>query len=1237
MIEKVAELIAQSQDKEEMLRSMLELIIQLYADKSHFVYELLQNAEDAGATKIRFEQYADSLVVLHDGHPFTINNLRCLCNFGKSDKIKDLNKIGEFGVGFKSVFGICETVILYSHPNENNRDPEYKHFAVRIDNFTQTTDIPDKPLDPIYTTKFVFPYKVGLSFSGFDTLEELKENLSEKLQNLGFTTLLFLKNLQSIDYLIDLPNMKKFGSYRLKKEPINDHCSLVSEIDDKGNKNDKESNSYLVFSRNVTSIQIGKTVDIAFPVTIDEYGEYNFHLPKSPYISVYFPTGEESKLNFIVQGPYRTTPDRSKVPNDNKQNRYLAEQTAILLRDSAIELKHMGKLNFSFINILPVYESVFESAPLFKCMFSATEDMFRKERLLPCIDGTYASADSVKIARGTGLTDVFTSNMLTELIKDGKKYHWLPTFLNERNSIYPFLTDNLKIAVIRPVNLRNLINNNRDFLPKRDNKWLIRLYQMFTLVPSEFNKKEAGSNLLTAEFVKTSDGSFVAPYRKSNGTDQNITYLPNVFLPVENTEGMDDISFVDDKILKECEEFFKYTLRLTKPNEYDYFVKNFKTRYDSGETISDEQHIADINKLLHYQKNIDYCDEITNLINNYIALRCIKDGKTEYAYPKEETVLFPLSSDGLNIEQYYSNIISYPYVDYDFYKKYDISVEKLKCLGVRDDIAINQDATKGKYSTGKRGAPDWNTYQQDFRYELSLDKLDEVLAYISNNPLSADSISKSNFIFRYLQNHEKMLYGKLYVGGKVGCIDEVSTIVKILRRDTEYALENWNGKWLFTKLGELVTQNDISRSDLNSYIYGDVKPESKLYDILGFIKSKKDLHDDVVNKYDQMDNETKELLLDIALQRKYGVTVKELDEKYGFRLASDTALHTDIYSDISEFPSAKVKNWELLRKHVIHEFICADDTKYEQRFRRIRVSKDPHSIEAYLKSMYKIDGVNMYACQMCHEHVNAFEKCQLTYGMEKELDALYLCMCPNCARKYIALRNDTFSLDKFVETIKNLNESAINYQDPVKISLGKESIWFTQRHIAEIKELMALKDDENKHLKTEQLLELSNNKDKQPTKNDEKPVVPQKPVDKVEYSTIKNNQPIKKTERTLVPQKPVNKVEYSTIKNNQPIKKTERTVIPQKPLSKTKFSKVKVNLLDMPKTTPKVKKLREGLDDYSKFIGKRIKHKSEGYGVIKECDGKRMGIQFESGKYANRVMVYSLSFLLSTNMIELVE
>ena len=134
----IADKVIDSQNKEEMLLRALERIIQLYTDKSHFVYELLQNAEDAEARNIKFIQYSDRLEVMHDGKPFTLENLKGLCDIGKSDKVKNLNQIGEFGVGFKSVFGICDTVRLYSEP-ANFRDVDVgtaEAFSVEILNFT---------------------------------------------------------------------------------------------------------------------------------------------------------------------------------------------------------------------------------------------------------------------------------------------------------------------------------------------------------------------------------------------------------------------------------------------------------------------------------------------------------------------------------------------------------------------------------------------------------------------------------------------------------------------------------------------------------------------------------------------------------------------------------------------------------------------------------------------------------------------------------------------------------------------------------------------------------------------------------------------------------------------------------------------------------------------------------------------------------------------------------------------
>ena len=302
----IADRVRTAQDKDGMLRRALERIIQLYTDKSHFVYELLQNAEDAEAKSIKFIQYPDRLEVFHDGKPFTSANLQGLCDIGKSDKVDNLNQIGEFGVGFKSVFGICDTVRLYSEPShyEGSVDGDAVSFAVEIKDFTRPEDIPEEPMPKAYTTRFVFPYAVGHKYSGFKTIRDLSDILAKKLQNLGVTTLLFMRHLGLIRYEIQTDSEPITGEYLLEKVTINDHCLLVSALGisekDNNESSDAEMISYLKFSRKLEKYPM-RTVDIAFPVK-EEHGRYQCIKAPNPFVSVYFPTETESKLDFIVQG-----------------------------------------------------------------------------------------------------------------------------------------------------------------------------------------------------------------------------------------------------------------------------------------------------------------------------------------------------------------------------------------------------------------------------------------------------------------------------------------------------------------------------------------------------------------------------------------------------------------------------------------------------------------------------------------------------------------------------------------------------------------------------------------------------------------------------------------------------------------------------------------------------------------------------------------------------------------------
>ena len=86
----------------------------LYPDTAHLIFELLQNAEDAGATSALFELSDTKLSFTHNGRPFCYEDIDNITNYFKSAKYEQEDKIGRFGIGFKSVFGCTDTPRIYS-------------------------------------------------------------------------------------------------------------------------------------------------------------------------------------------------------------------------------------------------------------------------------------------------------------------------------------------------------------------------------------------------------------------------------------------------------------------------------------------------------------------------------------------------------------------------------------------------------------------------------------------------------------------------------------------------------------------------------------------------------------------------------------------------------------------------------------------------------------------------------------------------------------------------------------------------------------------------------------------------------------------------------------------------------------------------------------------------------------------------------------------------------------------
>ena len=94
----------------------------LYSNKTHFVYELIQNADDSESQNLELQLDSNALLVWNDGRQFEEKDVRNICSLGSSDK--DLTNIGTFGIGFKAVYNYTDFPEIYSE-DEHFRIPRF--------------------------------------------------------------------------------------------------------------------------------------------------------------------------------------------------------------------------------------------------------------------------------------------------------------------------------------------------------------------------------------------------------------------------------------------------------------------------------------------------------------------------------------------------------------------------------------------------------------------------------------------------------------------------------------------------------------------------------------------------------------------------------------------------------------------------------------------------------------------------------------------------------------------------------------------------------------------------------------------------------------------------------------------------------------------------------------------------------------------------------------------------------
>ena len=434
--------------------AVLELLGQLYSDRTHFIFELIQNAEDAGATELTFELFDDRLELRHDGRPFTAADVRGICGVGQGTKTEDLTQIGKFGIGFKSVYAYTSTPRIYSSG---------EHF--RIENYVRP--YPVEPLEePAAGTVFVFPFDRA-EVSATVAVQEI----SAALSNLDAETLLFLRSVERVrsyghqtpDAVVERKSTARAGSGR--------QVTLASRGD--GGRRNEE---WLVWDRHLDGLgEPELRVEIAFMAHTEIDARRLVRRENSPLV-VFFPTQRETFLGFLIQGPYRTTPARDNVPDHDPWNQALVRETASLLVDVLADLRDSGLLTVDILQALPLDAARFAPETMFRALYDSARTVLARDRFIPAATGGYRCAREVRLARGAGLRELLTPDLLGELYADPGPVAFVDDSITESRTplLWGYLRDEAGVDEVTPEAVVARVTG--EFLSARSDQWIGSLY-----------------------------------------------------------------------------------------------------------------------------------------------------------------------------------------------------------------------------------------------------------------------------------------------------------------------------------------------------------------------------------------------------------------------------------------------------------------------------------------------------------------------------------------------------------------------------------------------------------------------------------------------------------------------------------------------------------------------------------------------------------------------------------------
>lgn len=626
-------------------RGLWKTIIEQYPESAHFVYELLQNANDAKATYVEIVISDKGLIFKHNGavqfsvtplDAKPVGHINSITSIGDSSK-DGMNTIGKFGIGFKSVFTYTNAPEIYDDK-----------FWFRIDNYIVPSLLAnDHPARKKGETLFWLPFKSG---------EENKcyKDVIKKISSLD-NPILFLDHLKSVLWRDTITGQ----SSQYKKEIKETHnigdilCELTSI------QNSQEECKIWMFHRDVELEHTNRLHRISVGYYLKEdKGRHVIDTNVNPKVFCFFPTSEKFEQKRVMHAPFLLTASRSEILKDNSHNENLIEELAKLSADSLVCVRDIGLrnkellINENLLDLVHIPRYYYDEYAKFSEQYIR---VIKNNNLIITKGGKYTSTTNARIAQPIRIQKIFSDKQLTAILGHDTTLHFaFPAISSYDYYKKEYLLADLGVQICDTKKIAQSITPQ--FMSEQNDSWLHKFYAFIKEEAKElWNSSSSGALLRYAPIIRTNKKKFVAPYDKDA---LNIFYITPNFIKRE-------LLYVDPNLLSN--ETTKKFLDELGIKEYDKkaTITQILVRYEKGGSIDNDVLRDDLCFIYDYCSNEASHKERSSLITDItkrLNVVYMQNGKSFYG---------PISQvyDARGNEDYFAGNKEIKVLNYDFYKE----------------------------------------------------------------------------------------------------------------------------------------------------------------------------------------------------------------------------------------------------------------------------------------------------------------------------------------------------------------------------------------------------------------------------------------------------------------------------------------------------------------------------------------------------------------------------------------